>query len=43
MTGLFLTTSRIGIYPEAAHRLNLAFAVEFGTQSFFNVGCSHTL
>ena len=43
MTGLFLTTPRVGIYPEAVHRLNSAFAVELGTQSFFHVGRSHTL
>ena len=43
MTGLFLTTSRVGNYPEAVCRLNSAFAVELGTQSFFHVGRGYAL
>ena len=44
MTGLFLTTSRVGNYPEMAiGDLNSAFAVELGAQSFFHVCRSHAL
>src|SRR5690554_2080305 len=42
MTALFLTTLRIGIYPEGGAPQS-AFAIKFSAQSFFYVGCSNAL
>lgn len=43
MTDLFLTTRRVSNYRRVALPVNSAFAVELGTQSFFDIRCRYAL
>ena len=43
MTDLFLTTRRVSNYRRVMLPANSAFAVELGTQSFFDIRCRDTL